>query len=91
FEGVLFSDDLSMEALAGGLGERASVSLEAGCDVVEHCNGVLEEMSEVAAAVGPLSDGAETRIAAAEARREAPEPVDRAALEARLEQLLTGG
>ncbi len=91
FEGVLFSDDLSMEALVGGLGERASVSLEAGCDVVEHCNGVLEEMSEVAAAVGPLSDGAQTRIAAAEAQREAPEPVDRADLEARLEQLLTGG
>ncbi len=89
FEGVLFSDDLSMAALAGGLGERAALSLEAGCDVVEHCNGVLDEMQAVAAAVGPLSDGAQTRIAAAEARREtAPEAVDRVALEARLSELL---
>lgn len=88
FEGVLFSDDLSMEALAGDLGERAALSLEAGCDVVEHCNGVLGEMEAVAAAVGPLSDGAQTRIAAAEVRREtAPETVDRDALEARLSEL----
>jgi beta-N-acetylhexosaminidase len=89
FEGVLFSDDLSMEALAGSLGERAALSLEGGCDVVEHCNGVLGEMEGVAAAVGPLSEGAQSRIAAAEARREtAPETVDRAALETRLSELL---
>lgn len=94
FGGVLFSDDLSMEALAGGLGERAASSLAAGCDVVEHCNGVLDEMEEVAAAVGPLTDGAQARIAAAEACRETPETpetIDRAALEARLGQLLADG
>ena len=91
FEGVLFSDDLSMEALTGGLGERAASSLAAGCDVVEHCNGALGEMEEVAASVGPLSDGAQSRIAAAEACREAPETINRAALEARLGELLAAG
>ena len=91
FEGVLFSDDLSMQALAGSLGERAASSLAAGCDVVEHCNGGLDEMAEVAAAVGPLSEAAQSRIAAAEACRETPEPVDTAALAARLGELLADG
>ena len=88
---MLFSDDLSMQALAGSLGERAASSLAAGCDVVEHCNGGLDEMAEVAAAVGPLSEAAQSRIAAAEACRETPEPVDTAALAARLGELLADG
>jgi beta-N-acetylhexosaminidase len=88
FQGVLFSDDLSMNALGGSLGERAVASLAAGCDVVEHCNGKLDEMREVVAAVGPLDDAALARLAAAEARRGAPEPFDRGAALARLATLL---
>ena len=91
FTGVLASDDIGMDALAGGPAERAAASLAAGCDVVLHCNGTLDEMAAVAAAVGPLSDAAEARIAAAEARRGAPEPADLAALAARLDQLLAAG
>ncbi len=55
FDGVLMSDDLSMEALKGSLGERARQSLDAGCDLVLHCNGKMGEMESVAAEVPILS------------------------------------
>jgi beta-N-acetylhexosaminidase len=85
FGGVLVSDDLSMQALGGSIGERAAGALAAGCDVVLHCNGRLDEMRAVAAAADPLGATAADRVAAGEARRRrSVAPFDRAAYETRL-------
>lgn len=94
FRGLLMSDDLSMKALDGDFGQRTRAALEAGCDMVLHCNGEMAEMRAVAAALAPLSAAAWARFAAAEARRlaarAAAEPVSDADLLARFDALMTG-
>jgi beta-N-acetylhexosaminidase len=88
FDGVLVSDDLSMQALAGGLGERAAAALAAGCDLALHCNGEPDEMTAVAGAVGPLGAEARRRIAAAADRLGARLPFDATDAGRRLDALL---
>ena len=88
FAGALISDDLSMKALGGRLAERARAALAAGCDLVLHCNGDLDEMTEIATAIGPLTSTGAERFARALARRGAPEPADADALLAELDTLL---
>ena len=46
FDGVLLCDDLSMAALGGKIETRAWDALQAGCDLVLHCNGILDEMGD---------------------------------------------
>ena len=55
FDGLLISDDSSMNALKGTLGERARAIAASGIDIVLHCNGVMEEMKAVVAEVNPLT------------------------------------
>jgi beta-N-acetylhexosaminidase len=88
FDGLLMSDDLNMKALTGALGERARAALAAGCDVALHCSGVLAEMEEVAAALGPLDDAGARRADAALSLRRPPAPFDSAAALARLDALM---
>lgn len=88
FDGLLLSDDLSMQALAGGIAERAVAALAAGCDVALHCNGVLAEMQAVATAVDRLTDRAVGRIRRGAENRAPAAPVDQDALVRRLEDLL---
>lgn len=89
FTGALMSDDLSMGALSGSLGSRAQKSVEAGCDLALHCNGVPEEMRQIADAVPELSGQSAVRCASALARRGA-QSIERSALSQRLDSLLAG-
>ena len=52
FDGVVFTDDLTMGAItnAWGVGEAAVLAVEAGCDVALVCHG-LEEVKEAQAAL----------------------------------------
>ena len=69
FDGVLLSDDISMGALQGTLAERTSRALDAGCDLVLHCSGMLPEMTEIAETAPPISPATAARIARGEALR----------------------
>jgi beta-N-acetylhexosaminidase len=44
FKNILMSDDISMEALKGDVASRSEAALKAGCDLILHCNGKMEEM-----------------------------------------------
>jgi beta-N-acetylhexosaminidase len=90
FEGLLMSDDLSMKALDGLLSVRARAALFAGCDVVLHCNGDMDEMTDVARETKTL-EGLPLRRAQQALARLVPPPVfDVAAADARLTALLAG-
>jgi beta-N-acetylhexosaminidase len=76
FDGLLMTDDLSMKALKGTFAQRTSASLNAGCDVVLHCNGDMDEMTQIMASVPVLSDKSLARANAAADMRKPPEPFD---------------
>jgi beta-N-acetylhexosaminidase len=88
FDGLLMSDDLSMKALDGPLSVRASKAQFAGCDLVLHCNGDMEEMRDVASEVKILEGLVLKRSQQALAHLSAPSPFDPAAAQARLSALL---
>jgi len=90
FDGLLMSDDVSMNALSGPLSVRTKAALFAGCDVVLHCNGKLEEMREVAEEAKSLEGAALKRAQAALAQLRSPAPFDAAAANARVDALLGG-
>lgn len=75
FAGLLMTDDISMEALGGDLVTRSEVSLAAGCDLVLHCNGRLDEMTQIAG-LGPMTPAAQGRADRALTARMAPDPFD---------------
>ena len=89
FDGLLMSDDLSMQALSGTFGERTRAVLDAGSDLALHCNGDLAEMQLVAAAAPALAGKALKRFEHAVAVTRAPRQLyDQALAEAALERLL---
>jgi beta-N-acetylhexosaminidase len=90
FDGLLITDDLNMQALAGDLGQRTARARQAGCDIALHCKGDLPEMQQVAAEAGAMSPKTRARAAAALALRHPAPQVDIAALEAEFHALTTG-
>jgi beta-N-acetylhexosaminidase len=85
FDGLLMSDDLSMNALSGTMEERAEAVIRAGSDLALHCNGNLVEMEAVASNVPPLTGKALDRFhEAIRVIARGPQPFDEARAEAGL-------
>ncbi len=87
FDGLLMSDDLSMKALGGAFQDRTRGAIDAGCDVVLHCNGDMDEMRAVVEATPELAGRAAERAAEARAVARRVQPFDPDAAEARLADL----
>ena len=47
FKGILISDDILMKALEYGLENNAKKALDAGCNLILHCNGNIKEMNKL--------------------------------------------
>lgn len=90
FQGLLMSDDISMNALSGPVGARTRKALDAGCDMVLHCNANRAEMAEIIAAAGLMSETAQARADKALSWRCPPVPIDIPAAAAEFHALMTG-
>jgi len=86
FKGLLMSDDLNMQALAGTLADRTARTIAAGVDIALHCKGDMAEMVEVAGAAGIMGRETRARAEAAVAAR----PVAQVDVKAALAELAHG-
>jgi beta-N-acetylhexosaminidase len=82
FDGFLMSDDIGMNALAGRFGARAAGVVAAGCDAALHCSGAMDEMVEMASALGTLTERGQARLERAMA---GPRALDAAGFDALIE------
>lgn len=89
FQGLLMSDDVSMNALHGEIGTRVEACFAAGCDFVLHCNGKLDEMCMVAEKSPVLEGIAAKRAIDALEQRKKPELFDADAGYEELEALIS--
>lgn len=88
FDGLLMSDDLSMQALSGDYAQRTLSALAAGCDIVLHCNGKMDEMTAIASVLPELSGKAEYRAQKALEWLRPPDDADIGALRAEFDELV---
>ena len=84
------SDDISMGALTGTPPERAARALDAGCDLVLHCNGDLAEMQAIAVTAGEMTAAAQERADIAVQRRRTPIDIDIPAFKEEFDALIEG-
>lgn len=66
FDGLIMTDDINMHALSGNVLSRAQQAFDAGCDIVLHCSGVLEEMQSLLQVATPLVSKSLRRAEAAQ-------------------------
>ncbi len=76
FDGLLLSDDLTMNALSGSLAERTVAAIEAGCDIALACWGTVAEKEASASALPDISDASRARLDRAMASAKPPKTVD---------------
>ena len=55
FKGTLMTDDISMKALSGNVATNSFLALQAGCDLVLHCNGNFNEVCQIAEKISVLN------------------------------------
>ena len=92
FDGLLITDDLSMNALSGTLEKRAKAALRAGVDVILHCSGQMAEMKSVAHVTPKLKGEGLRRAKAAITRLlKTPEPLDVIDARARFDVVMARG
>ena len=90
FDGALMTDDIAMGALSGSIAERTRAALAAGCDVILHCNGNLEQMQQVASDAGDLEGAAAERTRAALGARQQSTEIDSVAAWAEFSRIMDG-
>ena len=89
FDGLLMTDDISMNALSGTEADRAAAAIAAGCDLVLHCNGDIAAMEPVVEAAGMMNAKAQQRAERALTMRQNPGPADLEALQAEYQSLIS--
>ena len=62
FDGLLFTDDLDMEALSGTVPERAERSVAAGCDLALNCWAKMDDMLGICQRLPGMTDKAAARL-----------------------------
>ncbi len=88
FEGLLMTDDLSMQALSGPMSERTEAALAAGCELILHCNGNMDEMLQIAKALQPSGDQIALAIANLIETVGNKMPINRAVIEAQYDDAM---
>lgn len=88
FDGALMTDDLTMRALKGSLADRTRAAVAAGCDLILHCKGGIDDMREVATATPILTGKALERTDRALAALKPSKPFAIAEAQSRVDQAL---
>lgn len=70
YNNLLMTDDLSMHALKGSFSTRTHQALNAGCDIILHCNGKRTEMEQILSEAPDLTGLAKERATKADNMRE---------------------